>query len=387
MFKSILNRVRQTVVIGLVSVSASHVFAAIIPAPPQLAASSYILMDANSGKIIVANNEHQQLPPASLTKLLTSYIVEEEIQDGRLALTDSAHISKKAWGWGGSKMFVKVDDDVSIEDLLRGLIIQSGNDAAISLAEHIAGSEEVFADVMNQTAEKLGMKDSHFVNSSGWPAKGHLSSAYDMAILAKAIIDDHPEFYPIYAEKDFTYAGIKQSNRNTLLWRDPSVDGLKTGHTESAGYCLVSSAKQDDMRLIAVVMGTKSDDAREQESMKLLTYGFRYYETHELYKADTALNTSRIWAGSQDTIDLGLDADAIVTIPRDSQSKLDASLQINPVIEAPVRKGDILGSLVVKMDDEVVYEKPLVALQDVEQAGFFSRIFDYIALFFHNLFN
>ena len=387
MFKSIVNRVRKIFVVGLVSVSASQAFAAIIPAPPQLAASSYILMDANSGKIIVANNEHQQLPPASLTKLLTSYIVEEEIQDGRLAMTDKVRISKKAWSWGGSKMFVKVGDDVAVADLLRGLIIQSGNDAAIALAEHIAGSEEVFADVMNQTAEKLAMKDSHFVNASGWPAKDHLSSAYDLAILSKAIIDDHPEFYPIYAEKDFTYAGIKQSNRNTLLWRDPSVDGLKTGHTDAAGYCLVASAKQDEMRLISVVMGTKSEEAREQESMKLLTYGFRYYETHELYKANTALNTSRIWAGKEDSVELGLSNDAIITIPRDSQSKLDATLQINPVIEAPVHKGDTLGSLVVKMGDDVVYERPLVALQDVEQAGFFSRIFDYIALFFHNLFN
>lgn len=377
----------------LLAVSAASFFisiaahASIIPSPPELAATAYLLMDANSGEIIVSNNIDDKIPPASLTKMMTAYIVESELKSGRLSLSDKVKISEKAWSWGGSKMFVKVGSLVTIEDLLRGLVIQSGNDAAIALAEHIAGDEKIFANVMNQYAQKLGMKNSHFVNASGWPSDDHYSTAKDLALLAKSIITDHPEFYPIYSEREFTYNNITQSNRNSLLWRAPNVDGLKTGHTEAAGYCLVASAIQDSMRLISVVTGTRSESAREQESLKLLSYGFRYYETHELYAEATALNVSRVWAGETDSIELGLMENAIVTIPRGDENRLKATLQINPVIEAPVRTGDVLGSLLVTLDDKVVIERPLVALSDIPQAGFFSRILDYISLFFFNLFN
>ena len=387
-----VSRLASSLFIVFCTLFAQVSLAAIVPAPPQLAAKSYLLMDARSGEIIVRNNEHLQLPPASLTKMLTAYIVEEELAKGRLTLKDTSRISEKAWKMGGSKMFIKVDTDVSIEDLLRGVIIQSGNDASVALAEHVAGSEEVFADVMNQYAGRLGMENSSFVNATGWPAKGHLTTAHDMAILARAIIYDHPEFYPIYAEKHFTYPKtgnnkIKQSNRNRLLWRDPSVDGLKTGHTEEAGYCLVSSAKQEDMRLIAVVMGAASDEARAQESQKLLTYGFRYFQSRELYKAATSLSEARVWAGAADKLDLGLAEDLVLTIPRGDENKLNAALNIEPVIEAPIKTGDVLGNLVVTLNNEVLVEKPLVALHDVEQAGFFSRMTDYVSLFFYNLFN
>lgn len=382
--KYVLFKVQSTIAILFISVASQ---ASIIPSPPELAASAYLLMDANSGKIIVSHNANEKIPPASLTKMMTSYIVESELKSGRIALTDETKISEKAWGWGGSKMFLQVNSLVSIEDLLRGLIIQSGNDAAIALAEHVAGTEKIFANVMNRYAKKLGMHNTNFVNASGWPADNHYSTAGDLALLARSIVTDHSEFYPIYSEREFTYNNITQSNRNSLLWRSPNVDGLKTGHTEEAGYCLVSSALQDGMRLIAVVTGTRSESAREQESLKLLSYGFRYYETHMLYQKADTLNVSRVWAGVNENVELGLLEDALVTIPRGDEDKLKARLEINPVIEAPVRTGDVLGTLTVVLEDQTVIERSLVALSDIPQAGFFSRILDYISLFFFNLFN
>ncbi len=361
--------------------------AAIIPAAPAIGASGYILMDANSAHVIVSDNADEKLPPASLTKLMTAYIVESEIMAGRIAMSDTTTISEKAWGWGGSKMFVEVNTQVTIEDLLRGLIIQSGNDAAIALAEHIAGSEDAFAGMMNQYAAAMGMTNTHYVNASGWPHDDHYSTARDLAILAQKIVTDHAEFYPIYSEREFTYNKITQSNRNSLLWRAPNVDGLKTGHTSKAGYCLVASATEDGMRLISVVMGASSESAREQESLKLLSYGFRYFTTRELYTAATALNTSKVWAGLSDTIDLGLESNAIVTYPKGEDSQLKAQITIQPVIEAPIFIGDVLGTLVVTLDDKVVLERSLVALADIPEAGFFSRIWDYILLFFFNLMN
>jgi len=382
--KYVLFKVQSTIAILFISVASQ---ASIIPSPPELAASAYLLMDANSGKIIVSHNANEKIPPASLTKMMTSYIVESELKSGRIALSDETKISEKAWGWGGSKMFLQVNSLVSIEDLLRGLIIQSGNDAAIALAEHVAGTEKIFANVMNQYAEKLGMHNTNFVNASGWPADNHYSTAGDLALLARSIVTDHSEFYPIYSEREFTFNNITQSNRNSLLWRSPNVDGLKTGHTEEAGYCLVSSALQDGMRLIAVVTGTRNESAREQESLKLLSYGFRYYETHMLYQKADTLNVSRVWAGAIENVELGLLEDALVTIPRGDEDKLKARLEINPVIEAPVRTGDVLGTLTVVLEDQTVIERSLVALSDIPQAGFFSRILDYISLFFFNLFN
>jgi len=360
---------------------------ALIPSPPQVSASSYILIDVASGEVIVEGNADERLPPASLTKMMTAYIVESEVAKGRVNLFDEVPISVKAWRTGGSKMFIKEGTKVGLENLLKGVIIQSGNDASIALAEHVAGSEEAFADIMNQQAIELGMTDSGFQNATGLPAEGHYSTARDLSILAKAIIQDYPEQYPLYAEKFFTYNNIRQPNRNRLLWRDKSVDGLKTGHTNAAGYCLVASAKRGDMRLVSVVMGTKSEEARAKETQKLLNYGFRYYETHKLYTAAESLTTSRVWAGAIDNFSLGLAKEVVVTIPRGQKSELKAQIDIQDPIEAPVEIGQEFGRLTVTLDDKVIVDQPLVALEDVSLGGFVKRLWDTLTLFFVGLFS
>lgn len=359
----------------------------IIPSPPQLAATSYIMMDATTGHILVTENADEKLPPASLTKLMTSYIAEREVIEGRIALDDESLISVNAWQTGGSRMFIQEGRFVSIEDLLRGIIIQSGNDASVAMAEHIAGSETMFAKMMNTYADRLGMENTQFQNSTGLPAEGHYSSAADMAIMTRHIIDDNPEFYPLYAERSFTFNGITQANRNSLLGRNPSVDGLKTGHTEEAGYGLVTSALQDGMRLITVVMGTTSDEARLQETQKLLTYGFRYFQTAKLHDGAASLYSGRVWGGRGDSIELGLEEDLMLTIARGGESSMNTVLNIDPVIKAPIEAGQRLGELIVSHSGEEVARRPLLALQAVEQAGLFARIWDYILLFFFNLFN
>lgn len=360
---------------------------ALIPAPPQVGASSYVLMDATTGEIIVQKNSGESLPPASLTKMMTAYIVESEIASGDVNLHDEVPISVKAWRTGGSKMFIKEGTTVVLEDLLKGVIIQSGNDASIALAEHLAGSEDAFADIMNQQAVQLGMTGSHFLNATGLPSEGHVSTAFDMAILARAIIKDYPEQYAIYKDKYFTYNNIRQPNRNRLLWRDKSVDGLKTGHTDEAGYCLVASAKRGEMRLISVVMGTASEDARVKETQKLLNYGFRYYETTPLYDAGEVLTDSVVWGGESDVVNLGLAEQVVVTIPRGHKTELKAQLEIDPTIKAPLFLGDRLGRLLVELDGETVVDEQIVALQDVPEGGFFKRIWDMIKLFFTGLFS
>lgn len=359
----------------------------IIPAPPQLAAKAYLLMDADSGKILVEENADLQLPPASLTKMMTSYIVSAEIARGDVKETDLVPISVNAWKMGGSKMFVQEGTQVPVSDLLRGVIVQSGNDATVALAEFISGSEGAFADVMNQQAALLGMTNTTFHNATGWPVEGHLTTARDLAILARALINDFPEHYELYSEKSFTYNNITQSNRNRLLFRDPKIDGLKTGHTEEAGFCLVASGKQGDMRLISVVLGTRSDEARAAESQKLLSYGFRYFETHKLYAAGQVLNESRVWGGQENSVQLGLAKPLVLTIPRGGEDKLDAKLVIDETLKAPIEAGQKLGTLTVSLDDEVLSETPLVALQPVEEAGFLARMWDAIKLFFLNLFS
>ncbi|MEP1267515.1 MAG: D-alanyl-D-alanine carboxypeptidase family protein, partial [Marinobacter sp.] len=290
--------------------------AVLIPSSPQIAASSYILMDPLSGRIIMEENSHERLPPASLTKMMTAYIVERELDEGRISLSDMVPISVNAWRTEGSRTFVKEGTEVSVENLLKGVIIQSGNDASVALAEYIAGSEGAFVDIMNQQAQILGMNESSFANATGLPAPDHFSTAYDLALLAKAIINDYPENYPLYAQKHFTYNNIRQPNRNSLLWRDDSVDGLKTGHTEEAGYCLVASAKRNDTRLIAVVMGTDSTSSRAQEVQKMLNYGFRYYQSERLFRTGQELLEARVWGGASDSLSVGLTEDVYVTIPR-----------------------------------------------------------------------
>ena len=365
----------------------SHSSPSIIPKPPALAATSYILMDANSGEVLVEHNADKVLPPASLTKMMTSYVVIEELDYGNIHVEDKTRISIKAWKAEGSRMFIREGTSVSVGDLLKGVIIQSGNDASIALAEHISGSEDAFVDVMNQYAVQLGMTSTHYNNATGLPSKGHHTTARDLSKLAQHIIFDHEAQYPLYKQKSFTYNNIKQDNRNRLLFRDPKVDGLKTGHTEEAGYCLVSSALDGDMRLIAVVMGTKSDRARARESHKLLTYGFRYFESHQLYADHEPLQSSPVWLGETDSLELGVKNGAFITIPRGQKGNLNVEYSINDVIKAPVIKGMEYGHVTVSLDDKVLMDKPLVALHPIEEASFVARVWDYIRLFFYSLFN
>lgn len=357
----------------------------IIPAPPQLAASSWILMDANSGRILAEHNADERLPPASLTKLMTAYLVERELDRGTINLTDMVNISENAWRTGGSKMFIEVGDRVSVDNLLHGIIIVSGNDASVAMAEHLAGGEAPFADLMNQHATRLGMNDTHFMNATGLPHENHYSTAHDMARLSRYIINDYPEHYAIYSQRNFSFAGIDQPNRNRLLWRDPTVDGLKTGWTTEAGYCLVSSAQRDGMRLISVVMGTSSDEARAQESQKLLSYGFRFYETMKLYERGAVLATPRVWGGDINELRVGVDEEVFMTLPRNRNEELRARLNLDADIQAPVAVGDDVGTLEVYLGEEMVGERQLVALENIEEGGLFKRLFDQVQRFFSNL--
>lgn len=358
-----------------------------IPSPPSLAATSWLLMDANSGEVLVENDADEALPPASLTKMMTAYLVEREIDEGNISPQDQVRISENAWRTGGSRMFVQEGTQVSVDDLLKGVVIQSGNDASVALAEHIAGAESAFADLMNQQAQRMGMNNSHFMNATGLPNENHYSSARDLAILARHIIQDYPEHYGTYSEKYFTYNDIRQPNRNRLLWRDPSVDGLKTGHTEAAGYCLVASAKKGDTRLIAVVMGTNSEEARAQETQKLLSYGFRFFETFKLYDQGAVLNEPRIWGGASDTLRLGVASDVYLTVPQGRRDDMTAKLNIQETIKAPVQAGQRLGTLEIQLSDQVVREEALIALESVEEGGFFKRIWDTVLLFVTGLFD
>ena len=364
------------------------VFAApsLIPTPPQLSASSYILMDAYTGDILVENNADEALPPASLTKLMTAYIIEYELARGNLSLEDQVNVSEKAWRMEGSRMFIREGTQVKLEDLMRGIIIQSGNDASVAAAEHIAGSESAFADLMNQHAQLLGMTNSHFVNSTGFPAEDHYSSAHDIAKLSRATILQFPENFSMYSEKNFTYNNIRQPNRNKLLWRDKTVDGLKTGHTDAAGFCLAATAVRNGTRLITVVMGTKSDSARAMESQKLLDYGFRYYETRKLYSRGQVVNNARVWGGAQSSVKVGFADDVLVTMPRQQGASIPATLDMQQEITAPIAVGDVLGKIIVGLDGDVLLERSVVALEAVEEGGFFKRMFDSIKLFFMNLF-
>lgn len=359
----------------------------IIPRPPQIAATSYILMDAKTGEILVEENADIPLPPASLTKIMTSYVAAHELAQGTVSLNDMVTVSVRAWQMEGSKMFIQEGTQVRLEDLLRGMIIQSGNDASVAIAEHIAGSEDAFADLMNQHAELLGLTNSFFLNASGLPEPQHTMSARDLAILSKALIENYPEHYAMYAEREFTYNEIRQPNRNSLLFRDRNVDGIKTGHTDEAGYCLVASAVRDDMRLIAVVMGTASTDARAIESQKLLTYGFRFYTTHPLFSGDTVLRTDRVWSGKANAVDIGVTDEVYVTVPRGQEDSLETELKIADTLKAPISAGQVLGNVTIKLGDTVYYDGPVVAMQAVERGSFIKRIMDFLHLFFLSLFS
>jgi len=361
----------------------------IIPRAPEIAATSYILMDARTGHIIVEENADEPLPPASLTKIMTAYIAIEEIINGNLSLRDEVHISEKAWRMEGSKMFVGVNTQVSVEDLLRGIIIQSGNDSSVAIAEHIAGSEEAFADMMNQYGEVLGLTNSFFMNSSGLDTELYYNtmSARDLAILAQASIIEHADYYPMYAEREFTYNDIRQANRNTLLFRDRNVDGMKTGWTDAAGFCLVASAERDGMRLVSVVMGTASEEARAIETQKLMTYGFRYFETHKLYGSSQILTNVPVWSGDLNAVDLGIQEEVYVTIPRGQSESMQATVDVEEVIRAPLNNGQIMGVVNVTLDNDIIYSGDVIAMQEIQQGGVFKRFVDWLTLFFSNLFS
>ena len=372
---------------SLLALASLQLHAALVPAPPQLAATAYLAMDAATGDVLVESGGDGRFAPASLTKMMTSYVVEHEIAEGNVAETDLVSISVKAWKTPGSRMFVREGTQVLLGDLLRGVIIQSGNDASVALAEYIAGSEEAFANLMNQHARRLGLKNTNFENATGLPADNHYSSPYDLALIAQALIRDFPEQYAIHAEKYFTYNDIRQPNRNRLLWRDATVDGVKTGHTEEAGYCLVASAKREDMRVITVVLGTDSDEARAAESQKLLSYAFRFYRTFPLYQANAVLNTPEIWKGAVDSVDLGISEDLAITIPRGQENQLAATLDLPSIIEAPLEIGQVVGNLQISLAGELVREVPLVSLQTVAQAGFFKQMWHSVILFVKGLFD
>ena len=348
--------------------------------PPVIEAKSYILMDYDTKRILISKNADEKLPPASLTKLMTSYVTSAKINSGQISLKDKAFISKKAWQMTGSRTFLNVNTKVDLSDLVKGMIIQSGNDAVIAIAEHISGSEKAFVELMNQYAKQLGLNNTHYNDATGLPVDNHYSTAHDIALLSHAIIKDFPDHYEWYSMKNFKYNNISQNNRNKLLWKDPSVDGLKTGHTNAAGYCLASSAKRKNMRLIAVVMGTKSSKARAVESEKLLNYGFKYYDTHKLYKANTVIKKSKIWEGEKEEVSLGLEKDLVVTIARSKDKQLQTIINIKKPIIATVNKGQELGTVEVHLDDKILTTVPLIALNTINKGNLWDQMIDSITL-------
>jgi len=357
------------------------------PPPPGIDAKSWVLMDYASGQILAGSNEDERVAPASITKVMTSYAVSAELAHGKIHMNDEVFISERAWrsggaGTDGSTSFLQLNSKVALKDLLYGMIIQSGNDAAIALAEHTAGSEETFAQLMNQYAAQLGMKGTHYVDSSGLPNPEHYTTARDVALLSRALIHDFPEEYKIYAVKDFEWNGIKQHNRNTLLWRDSTVDGIKTGHTSEAGFCLATSAMRGDQRLIAVVMGAPSEKQRADDNQELLNYGFRFFETHKLYAAGKALTTPELWKGAAPTVALGVTDDVLVTLPRGRYGDLKASVDVPARLVAPFQKGQKVGTLKVLLDGKTLVEQPLVSLDDAPEGGFFKRLSDGVWMWF-----
>lgn len=375
------------VFLALLVLGASGVQAAapLVQKVPEVKAESYFLMDASSGKVLAEKSADVTLPPASLTKIMTSFVAATELAAGRVQPTDMVEISVKAWRMGGSKMFIREGTKVAFEDLLKGVIIQSGNDASVAIAEHIAGDEAAFADMMNQLAKEIGMTQSNFMNASGLPDEEHYTTARDLAILTNTLIEQFPDHYELYSQKSFRFNDIDQPNRNRLLWRDKTVDGVKTGHTNAAGYCLVSSALRDGQRLISVVMGTNSDELRMRESQKLLSYGFRNFETRKIYDANVMLKNAQLWFGEADSIELGIADDLYVTIPRGAYDMVSAEMNLPELIEAPLEQGEELGELRLTLDGEVISRSPLITLAAATEAGFFSRVWQSVVLFAQDL--
>lgn len=352
------------------------------PAPPLIGAKSYLVIDATTGHEIAALDPDMPLAPASLTKIMTTYVVFKALKQGHLTLDELVTISEKAWRAPGSRMFVEVNKQVSVKELLLGLIVQSGNDAGVALAEHIAGTEDVFAQMMTQHARQLGMHSTSFMNATGLPEEGHETTARDLAILARAMIAEFPEYYAWHAVKEFTFNDIRQTNRNKLLWRDDSVDGIKTGHTEDAGYCLVASAERNGMRIISVVLGTASEKARSDGSQALLNYGFRFFETRLLFKAGEEVTSARVWKSLHETSRLGVLEDLYITVRRGAYDKLDSAIDIPAIVEAPIAAGQQVAELRVSLDGDEILRAPLRALEDNPTGSLWQRARDNVSLMF-----
>ncbi len=356
--------------------------ATMIPAPPVINATSYLVADYHSGQNIIAHNSQQRVEPASLTKIMTVYVVASELAEGHITLDDKVSVSERAWRMEGSRMFIEVGKKVAVSDLLKGVIIQSGNDASVALAEHVSGDEGVFAVMMNQHAARLGMTGTHFVNSTGLPDPQHYTTAADMATLAAALFSDFPDIYALHAVKEFTFNNIKQNNRNSLLWKDDSVDGIKTGHTEAAGYCLVASARRGEMRLISVIMGTEGNHARTRASQALLNYVFRFYETRPLFRAGDVITTGRLWKGERESVNLGLRQDLIITLPKGEYKDLQTTAALPENIIAPVSQDQPYGDFKVVLAGEQIASRGLVALESVAEGGLLTRMLDTVTLWF-----
>ena len=375
---------RHTFLLILSLLVAAQALAQQLPVPPALAAKSWLLLEMGSGQVLTAEKPNERLEPASLTKLMTAYLTFSAIQQKTIARDQLLPVSEKAWKTGGSKMFVRVDTQVPVDELLKGMIVQSGNDACVTLAEGIAGSEENFAQMMNREAQRLGMKSSNFTNATGLPDANLYTTAHDLSLLASALIRDYPEDYKkYYSMKEYRYSNITQPNRNRLLWLDPSVDGVKTGHTEAAGYCLISSALRDKRRLLSVVLGTKSDAARASESLKLLNWGFIAYDSVTIFSKDQTVASLRVWKGSQNEVKAGFTADFSIAVPKGYADKVQSQFVAQPRLIAPIQTGQTLGTLKVTVDGKIYGEYPVVALEEVTLAGFFGRLIDTIRLWFN----
>jgi D-alanyl-D-alanine carboxypeptidase (penicillin-binding protein 5/6) len=359
----------------------------LVPKAPKLNLSSYILIEANTNTVIAEFNSDNQIAPASMTKVMSGYVIADQIANGSISLDDKVLISEKAWKTGGSKMFVEAGKRVSVKDLLSGIIIQSGNDATIAMAEYVAGSEEGFVDFMNAYASEMGLTNSLFQNSTGFSDPNHFTSAKDLAKLTQALINNFPDHYATYKEKEFTFSGIRQLNRNKLLWRDDSVDGVKTGHTDSAGFCLISSAQRNDMRLIAVVAGSESENERLIASQRLLEYGFRFYATQKLVSQEIKVTTAKVWGGKTNEVALGSAKDIYLTLPRSEFKNIKANYQFNNNLQAPIEIGQTIGSIEFTSNDRVVLSAPLMAIETVEAKGFFGMLWSRLVYWITSLFS
>ena len=361
-----------------------------VPPPPEVTGTAWVLMDAASGNVLAGENYDQQLEPASITKVMTSYVIAAEMAAGKVSRDDQVMMTENAWrtggaGTDGSYSGFEVNQSAPLLEMEKGMVVQSGNDAAIALAEHVAGSEQAFAALMNQYAQRIGMEKSHFVNATGLPGEGHITSARDLALLGRALIRDYPEAYSYNKIKEFTVGDITQPNRNVLLWRDASVDGIKTGHTAAAGYCLMASAKRGDQRLISVVMGSTSESQRARDSQALLNWGFRFYETHEMYKAGAQVAQQKVWKGQENEVRLGLAEPLLVTVPRGRYEQLKPMMDVPATLVAPIEKGQAIGTVKVMLDDKVIAQRPLVAIDGIEQAGFFKRLWHELLMWWHSM--